>query len=97
MDGPASLGICEAGQPGMKALVVGGGSIGSRHLHNLFAAGVRDLALVEPDAGRAQAAAEPVEARMFVDLESGLSWGGDLVCITSPTHLHLAQSLEAAR
>ena len=36
----------------MKALVVGGGSIGKRHLQNLRDLGVKDIALVEADAQR---------------------------------------------
>jgi predicted dehydrogenase len=81
----------------MKALVVGGGSIGRRHLRNLRAAGVRQLAVVEPDTQRGREAASPVEAAHFPALEQGLAWGGDLVCIASPTHLHLEQALAAAR
>lgn len=81
----------------MRALVVGGGSIGSRHLRNLHGAGVLELGVVEPDPERARQAAGPVAARIFGDLDAGLSWDSDLVCIASPTHLHLTQSLEAAR
>lgn len=81
----------------MKALVVGGGSIGRRHLRNLHTAGVHQLALVEPDARRGQEAALPVAAALFSGLDEGLAWGGDLVCIASPTHLHLEQALAAAR
>src|SRR5688500_6268650 len=81
----------------MKALVVGAGSIGRRHLRNLHAAGVRELAVVEPDRDRGQAAAAPVSAALFDDMRDGLAWDADLVCIASPTHLHLEQAMAAAR
>ena len=81
----------------MKALVVGAGSIGRRHLRNLHDAGICELGVVEPDRQRAAAAAAAVGAAVFTRLDRGLAWGGELVCVASPTHLHLEQALAAAQ
>jgi len=81
----------------LKGLVVGGGSIGSRHLHNLSVLGVADLALVEPDNQRQEALCQEIGLIGFHGLEQGLNWGPDFVAIATPTHLHAAQALEVAR
>ena len=81
----------------MRALVVGGGSIGSRHLRNLRALGVAALALVEPHAGRREMSCSESEAEGFASLEAGLEWRPDLVMIGTPSHLHAEQALAAAR
>jgi predicted dehydrogenase len=77
----------------MKALVVGCGSIGRRHLTNLRALGVTDLLAYDPrpesfkDAG----------AQPCASLEEGLKAGPNLVVITTPTSLHLEPAMAAAR
>jgi len=53
-------------------LVVGAGSIGSRHLRNLRGLGVDRLAVCDPDADRRQAAAK-VAAQAFGDVEHALA------------------------
>jgi predicted dehydrogenase len=78
----------------MKALVVGGGSIGRRHLRNLKTLAVGQLAIVERDAQRRRALTEESDASGFGDLESGLDWAPDFVVIATPTHLHAGQLLE---
>lgn len=82
----------------MKGLVVGGGSIGARHLRNLENLGVPCLALVEPDEQRRMELHGAVShIAAFTVLEEGLDWGPDFVVVASPTHLHTAQALAAAR
>jgi predicted dehydrogenase len=81
----------------MKALVVGGGSIGKRHLRNLKAVGLEELALAEPDAARRSAIAAELAVRNFESLDVGLDWSPDFVVIATPTHLHLEQATSAAR
>ena len=81
----------------MKALVIGGGSIGKRHLRNLKALGVEELALVELDAERRSAVANEVSADPFENLGQGLGWSPDFVVLATPTHLHLEQALTVAR
>jgi predicted dehydrogenase len=81
----------------MKALVVGGGSIGRRHLQNLKALGMDALALVEPDAARRLAVANEIGATALDSLEAGLQWCPDFVVVATPTHLHVEQALAVAR
>lgn len=79
----------------MKALVVGCGSIGRRHLRNLAQLGVDEIAVVEP---RLETTTDlgPLAAR-YASWEEGLSWQPEVVLITSPTEFHLPQAVEAAR
>src|ERR1700693_2884081 len=81
----------------MRALVVGGGSIGKRHLENLKALGVDSLALVETDASRRGALAAELSVRDFAHLDDGLAWSPDSVVLATPTHLHAEQALQVAR
>jgi predicted dehydrogenase len=81
----------------MKGLVIGGGSIGRRHLANLKALGVPQLAFAEKDGGRREAVADELSVRAFADVEAGLAWRPDFVVIATPTHLHLEQGLRVVR
>lgn len=78
----------------MKGLVVGCGSIGRRHLENLKALGVGDLALVESDYERRQSVAAEFGVASFGGLTEGLQWAPDFAVIATPTNLHIAQALE---
>jgi len=80
----------------MKVLVVGGGSIGSRHLGNLRQLGVESLGLVEPEASRREALVAEISVSAFTRLQDGLEWGPHLVLIATPSHLHIQPALEAA-
>lgn len=73
----------------MKALVVGGGSIGRRHLQNLKKVGVTDLALAEVNLNVRTAVAGEFAIPVFPQIAPGISWGPDVVVIASPTNLHL--------
>jgi predicted dehydrogenase len=81
----------------MKALVVGGGSIGNRHLRNLKRLGMEHLGLVETDAVRLEANAAEIPITKFSRLYDGLDWGPDCAVVATPTHLHAAQTLEIVR
>lgn len=80
----------------MRALIVGGGSIGYRHLQNLRGLGVEQLALVEPDLSRRNAVISMPGVHSFASLEAGLSFNPDFAVICSPTHLHASQALLVA-
>src|ERR1700722_1737945 len=80
----------------MRALVVGGGSIGSRHLRNLKELGVEHLGLVEPHAPRRKSVAAGVHATGFFSLQEGLDWAPSFAGVATPTHLHIEQTLEIA-
>jgi predicted dehydrogenase len=81
----------------MKGLVIGGGSIGKRHLANLKTLGVQQLALAEKDSARREAVAAELSVRAFPDVEAGLEWQPDFVVIATPTHLHLEQGSRVMR
>jgi predicted dehydrogenase len=80
------------------ALVVGGGSIGKRHLRNLLASG-RTAAVVETRADRrAEIAAKHPEVPLFPSLEAALAAGRyqtGFICL--PTAYHLEPALALAR
>jgi predicted dehydrogenase len=82
-----------------RALVVGAGSIGFRHLRNLRAMhAVEELAVVDPDASRRDIVSKDVEScRTFATLEEGLDFQPEVAFIATPTHLHVSQALEIAR
>jgi len=81
----------------MKALVVGGGSIGRRHLKNLRALGLDKLGIVETNPDRRTAVASEVNAVPFSGLDAGLEWSPDFVVVATPTYLHLHHALSAAQ
>jgi len=81
----------------MKGLVVGGGSIGKRHLQNLIALGVEQVGLCEIEPVLRSSLTGSLGLPGFADLDSGLNWGPDFVVIATPTHLHAEQSLTVAR
>lgn len=72
----------------MKALVVGLGSIGARHLNNLHTLGVEDLSVL-----RTRNLPPPTEipknVRVFQDYEQALFAQPDFVVIANPTAYHL--------
>jgi len=81
----------------MKALVVGGGSIGSRHLRNLNKLGIAQLGLVEVDETRLEAIGAENPITKFSRLQDGLDWSPNFVVVATPTHLHAGQTLEIVR
>jgi len=81
----------------MKGLVIGGGSIGKRHLANLKMLGVQQLALVEKDSARREGVAMELSVPAFSDIGEGLAWRPDFVVIATPTNLHLEQGSRVVR
>lgn len=81
----------------MKALVVGGGSIGRRHLENLKILGIRNLAVVETDIRRRRCLASELELLEFSALAEALDWSPDFVVLATPTYLHDEQALQVLR
>lgn len=81
-----------------RAVVIGCGSIGRRHLANLQSLGVRDLLASDPDPGADGWLREALlDVPMAPSLDAVWDWRPDVVFVTSPTHLHLEQAIEAAR
>lgn len=80
-----------------RALVVGAGSIGQRHLKNLKTLGVQELMACDPDSQRLEAVAE-LQVTGFADFAESLSVGEpDLVFICTPPVFHVTQAIEALK
>ena len=74
-----------------RALAIGAGSIGRRHLRNLRGLGVSELAAFDPSADAlALAASEVAGLATFDDLDAAWGWKPDVVLVTSPTSMHAA-------
>ncbi len=80
----------------MKFLIVGGGSIGKRHLKNLLSLGQK-VVVCEPLKDRAQQIAGEFNIPVLNNLKEGLRERFDAVLITNPNSYHLETALEAAQ
>jgi predicted dehydrogenase len=81
----------------MRALVVGCGSIGKRHLGNLKTLSAAELAGVEPDGLRRESTSKELGIPVHESLKEALQRGADVVFVTAPTAFHVPIALEAAR
>jgi predicted dehydrogenase len=80
----------------MRILIIGCGSIGSRHARNLQRLGVAELLLFDPDGRRARTLAAQVGARAVTDIADGYSYRPGAVLVCTPTSGHLALARQAA-
>lgn len=80
----------------MKILIIGLGSIGRRHMKNLAALGVRQLAAVTQSRGGLFSDSLP-PFLSFERLETALEWAPDAVFICNPSAMHLETALTAAK
>src|SRR5207237_5533478 len=79
-----------------RILILGAGSIGTRHLANLRQLDAGPLAVYDVDATRSERAAAQHGARAFSDLDAALAWQPELALIATPNHLHVAQAQRCA-
>lgn len=78
-------------------LVVGGGSIGQRHLQNLQQLGV-EMAAVDPDSLVRETLAAEFNVTTFPELSDGLdSFDPDLVVVCTPNRFHVELATEAVQ
>ncbi len=80
----------------MRFLIIGGGSIGKRHLKNLLSLG-QDAAVCEPDQKRAQEIAASFKVPVFLTLEAALKEKFDAGLVTNPNSYHIPTALQVAR
>jgi predicted dehydrogenase len=80
----------------MKACVMGGGSIGRRHLGNLKTLGLAELGLIEPDDQRRRGLARELGVTEFSSLDEAMEWGPDFFVVATPPHLHLEEASQIA-
>lgn len=81
----------------MRFVVVGAGSIGTRHLQNLIALGHRPVAVLEPRRDRHPAVRAIVPDGCLVTDDEAAAFGreADAAIVGSPTHCHLAHARAA--
>lgn len=79
----------------MKILVVGCGSIGTRHASNLARLGGVELLLYDVDLARSQSLAQALGGMVIPNLEDGLASVPDAALICTPTYLHIPLALRA--
>lgn len=72
----------------MKFLIVGFGSIGSRHLNNLFDLGITELSVFQPRKKLPHQVIKSNNVKIFQDYENAIAWQPDAVVIANPTALH---------
>ena len=80
----------------VRPLVIGCGSIGSRHIENLLGLGISSVVAFDVNAERCRAVESQFRIQVTHDLREAYATNPDVVLIATPTNLHLAQALEAA-
>ncbi|MDD4286964.1 MAG: Gfo/Idh/MocA family oxidoreductase [Candidatus Peribacteraceae bacterium] len=79
-----------------RALVLGGGSIGTRHTRNLLKRGISNVTIADPDPERCRALTKELGIRVESDEHAAFaSSDPDIVFVCSPTALHVPQALRA--
>ncbi|MBI4789815.1 MAG: Gfo/Idh/MocA family oxidoreductase [Chloroflexi bacterium] len=79
----------------MKAVVVGCGSIGQRHIRNLRALGVEEIAACDPVAERLDQVAREHRVVPFASMEAALANRPEAVLVCTPPHVHTAIAHQA--
>lgn len=80
----------------IKLLVIGAGSIGTRHATNARSLGVDAIAVTDTDESRRNQLAESAGALAFATLDQALSWGPTAAIICSPPAFHISGALACA-
>lgn len=74
----------------MKILIIGAGSIGTRHLKNLIALGCKDLVVSDPDASKPKSLAKIGNFVFYRDAKEAIQKSKPrVVLICAPAHLHI--------
>lgn len=76
----------------LKGLLVGCGSIGERHLHNLQKLGIKNIAICDKNKKRVNELAVKYKVKKFYDLDSAMSFEPSFtfICTYPNSHLHIA-------
>lgn len=81
-----------------RAVVVGSGSIGRRHMRNLRSLGIGEIAAVDPDTERLQPMIDELGVKPYADLLEALAeFKPDIVLVCSPPIMHTDHCLAAVR
>jgi predicted dehydrogenase len=79
----------------LRMLVIGGGSIGTRHARNLLSMNAGDVVVCEPEERRRAAIASELGVRVAANEDEALATRPDIVFVCSPTALHVPQARKA--
>lgn len=79
----------------ISCVVIGCGSIGTRHIRNLQSLGVEEILCVDPDGSRLRRIEGECGASGFLDITEALATGPKVAVIATPTHLHVSNALQA--
>jgi len=76
-------------QTKLKGLVIGGGSIGARHLNNLKTLGFNDISICDTDRKKTNELSQKYKVKKFFDFESALLENFDFSIICTYPHSHI--------
>lgn len=79
----------------MKALVLGCGSIGLRHVGHLLQLEVSDIEAADPNPDACERARQKFGIRVSLDPEEALARGPEVVLVCTPAYLHVPMALKS--
>ena len=78
----------------LRGLIIGCGSIGERHLHNIKKIGIKDIGILDINKTRVNNLSKKYSVKKFYDLDSALSFKADfsIICTFPESHISIANS-----
>ena len=78
----------------LRSLIIGCGSIGERHLHNIKKIGIKDIGILDTNKTRVNSLSKKYSVKKFYDLDSALSFKPDfsIICTLPESHIPIANS-----
>ena len=78
----------------LRSLIIGCGSIGERHLHNIKKIGIKDIGILDTNKTRVDSLSKKYSVKKFYDLDSALSFKPDfsIICTLPESHMSIANS-----
>ena len=78
----------------LRGLIIGCGSIGERHLHNIKKIGIKDIGILDINKIRVNNLSKKYSVKKFYDLDSALSFKPDfsIICTLPESHIPIASS-----
>ena len=78
----------------LRSLIIGCGSIGERHLHNIKKIGIKDIGILDTNKTRVDSLSKKYSVKKFYDLDNALSFKPDfsIICTLPESHIPIANS-----
>ena len=78
----------------LRSLIIGCGSIGERHLHNIKKIGIKDIGILDTNKTRVDSLSKKYSVKKFYDLDNALSFKPDfsVICTLPESHIPIANS-----